>query len=168
VKSIDLIRWALEFTGGGTAQLVRGLERDYMTRPTPGAKGGGGNHVLWSLGHLAAIEGSLRHIVAGEPNPVGHWWPLFGTGTQPTDDPGVYPPFAEVLAAYHECRAYNVGLLERIGEAGLDAVPPHVPAGLEEGMTSIGQTFLLVALHNMVHYGQICDARRVAGLRPLM
>ena len=38
MKAIDLIRWALEFTDHGTARIVKGLERDYMVRPTKGAK----------------------------------------------------------------------------------------------------------------------------------
>jgi hypothetical protein len=168
VKAIDLIRWALQFTDHGTAGIVKGLERDFMTRSTPGAKGGDGNHALWSLGHVTVIEGGLRHIVAGEANPVEGWWPLFGTGTQPGDDPKAYPPFEEVLAKYHEFRAYNLKLLDRVGDAGLDATPPNVPPGFEQMMKTVGHTFLLIALHNMVHYGQIADARRVAGLKPLM
>jgi len=42
-----------------------------------------------------------------------------------------------------------------------------VSPGFEEVMKTVGQTFLLVALHNMVHYGQIADARRAAGRPPL-
>jgi hypothetical protein len=168
MKSIDLIRWALQFTDVGTARIVKGLEKDCMTRPTKGAKGGDGNHALWALGHITAIEGHLRHIVAGEPDPVPHWWPVFGTGTQPSDDASAYPPFEEVLAKYHQFRAYNIQLLDRIGEAGLDAVPPNVPPGFQDVMTSVGKTFLLIALHNMVHYGQVTDVRRVVGLKPLL
>jgi hypothetical protein len=168
MKSIDLIRWALHFTDAGTARIVKGLERDALARPTKGAKGGDGNHALWTLGHITVIEGSLRHVVAGEPNPADDWWPLFGSGTQPSDDPNIYPAFETVLAKFHAFRAYNIKLLDRIGETGLDAVPPHVPPGFESIMTSIGQTFLLIALHNMVHYGQVCDVRRAVGLKPLM
>ena len=38
---------------------------------TPGAKGGGGNHPLWALGHLAVIEGGIPQILFGEKNAVG-------------------------------------------------------------------------------------------------
>ena len=47
-------------------------------------------------------------------------------------------------------------------------MPKKVPPGFEELMTTFGQTLLLLTLHNMVHYGQIADARRVAGLKPLI
>jgi hypothetical protein len=67
-----------------------------------------------------------------------------------------------VLSKYRELRAQNLKLLDQIGEAGLDRKPKHVPPGFEDMMTSFGNTLLLITLHNMVHYGQIADARRVA------
>lgn len=73
-----------------------------------------------------------------------------------------------MLRTYRDLRAKNLELLERTGEPGLDRAPKHVPPGFEQLMTSFGQTFLLIALHNMVHYGEIADARRVAGLKPLL
>jgi hypothetical protein len=59
-------------------------------------------------------------------------------------------------------------MLDQIGEAGLDRAPKNIPPGFEDPMKTIGQTFLLISLHNMVHYGQIADARRAAGLKPRM
>ena len=168
MKAIDLIRWAMQMTEQGTAAIVAELRDAPLTQPTPGAKGGGGNHPLWTLGHLCVIEGSMPHILVGEKNPVEHWWPLFAPGTQPTTDASVYPSFDEVLRTYRELRTRNLRLLDEIGEAGLDRVPKNVPPGFEDAMKTFGHTLLLVALHNMVHYGQIADARRVAGLKPLM
>jgi hypothetical protein len=139
-----------------------------LTRPTPGAKGGDGNHPLWTLGHLAVIEGSIPEVLFGEPNPVAHWKPLFGSGTRPLDDPAAYPVFDEVLGTFRRLRAGTLRLLDEIGDEGLDRVPTNVPPGFEESMRTFGQTFLLIALHQMVHYGQIADARRVAGRQPLL
>src|SRR5688572_13592990 len=168
MNRIELIRWALQMTDGATAQLVEGLRDVPLTPSTPGGKGGDGNHALWSLGHLAVIEGGIPNILLGEPNPVEHWWPLFGTGTQPKADASAYPSFDEVLRTFRDLRAKNLKLLDQIGDAGLDRKPKNVPPGFEDAMTTCGQTLLLIALHNMVHYGQIADARRVAGLKPLM
>jgi hypothetical protein len=168
MNRIELIRWALQMTDGATAQLVDAMRSAPMTCPTPGAKGGDGNHPLWSLGHLAFIEAGIPHILFGEPHPLEHWRPLFAPGTQPKSDAGAYPPFDEVLRTYRELRVKNLKLLDEIGEAGLDRVPRQVPPGFEEVMTTFGQTLLLIALHNMVHYGQIADARRVAGIKPLL
>jgi hypothetical protein len=164
MNRFELIRWAMQMTGQATAALVKDLRDAPLTQPTSR----GGNHPLWVLGHLAFLEGGVRHVLLGERNPVEHWAPLFASGTQPKADAGAYPPFDEVLATYRDLRAGNLRLLDEIGDAGLDRAPKHVPPGFEEAMTTAGQTLLLIALHNMVHYGQIADARRVAGLKPLM
>lgn len=168
MKAIELIRWALHLTDQGTARIVADLRDAPLTSPTPGAKGGDGNHPLWTLGHLCVIEGGIREILLGEANPVEHWKPLFAAGTTPKADASAYPSFDEVLGRYRELRAGTLKLLDWIGEDGLDRVPKRVPPGFEGLMTTFGQTLLLIALHNMVHYGQVADARRVAGLKPLV
>ena len=164
MKAIDLIRWALQMTGEATPALVKDMRDAPLTQPTSR----GGNHPLWVLGHLAWVEGSIPGVLSGEPNPVEHWAPLFASGTKPTADPKAYPPFEEVLATYRDLRAKTLQRLEETGEAGLDHVPPNVPPGFEDAMKTVGRAFLLIALHNMVHYGQIADARRVAGREPLL
>jgi uncharacterized damage-inducible protein DinB len=168
VKAVQLIRWAMQMSEQGTAALVADMRDAPLTFTTPGAKGGDGNYPLWLLGHLAYIEGAVRHVLLGEPNPVEHWGPLFASGTRATADPGKYPPLDEVLGKYRELRAANLKLLDALGEAGLERPPKWVPSGFEDSMQTAGQALLLICLHNMVHYGQIADARRVAGHKPLM
>ena len=168
MQSIELIRWALELTDAGVARLVEDMRDVPLTPSTPGAKGGDGNHPLWVLGHLAYFEGSLRHVLLGEDNPVAHWEPLFAPGTTPHADAAKYPPFDEVLRTFRELRAGTLKILDRIGDAGLDRRPRHVPPGFEDVMGTVGHTLQLIALHQMVHYGQIADARRVAGRKPLV
>ncbi|MGC1275219.1 MAG: DinB family protein [Planctomycetaceae bacterium] len=163
MKSRDLIRWALNLTNEGTARLVDDMRDAPLTAPTAG-----GNHPLWTLGHLAFIEGSIPQILFGEPNPVEHWKPLFGTGSEPKSDAGVYPSFDDVLTTYRELRAKNLKRLDELSEADLDRAPRAIPPGFEDAMRTVGQTLLLTSLHNMVHYGQIADARRAAGKKPLM
>ena len=166
---LELIRWAMQMTEQATAHLVEPLRDAPLTQPcTAGSTGSRGNHPLWILGHLCVIEGGIPNILLGEPNPVEHWWPLFGTGSEPKSDASAYPSFDELLRTYRELRAKNIKLLDQIGEEGLDRVPNNVPAGFETMMTTFGQTLLLIAMHNMVHYGQITDVRRVAGLKPLL
>ena len=164
MQSIELIRWALRMTEGATAALVSDLRDAPLTQPTSR----GGNHALWILGHLCWIEGNLPHVLFGEKNEVAHWAPLFASGSQPRADAGAYPSFDELLGTYRRLRARNLKLLDDVGEAGLDRIPRQIPPGFEDAMKTFGQTFLLIALHNMVHYGQIADVRRVAGLKPLM
>ncbi len=168
MKAIDLIRWAMQMTDQATTRLVADMRDEPLTPSTPRAKGGDGNHPVWILGHLAVIEGSVPQVLLGERNPVEHWKPLFFMGTEPKADAGLYPSFDEVLGTYRDLRARNLRLLEEIGDGGLDRAPKAPPPGFEGAMRTTGQTLLLIALHNMVHYGQIADARRVAGRKPIL
>ena len=163
MKAIDLIRWAMQSTDEGIQRLVEDMRDAPLTQPTSR----GGNHPLWIMGHLAYIEGAIRPILLGGPHPLAHWKPLFGTGSRPLTDASRYPPFDEVLGKYRELRTANLKLLDEVGESGLDRVPKAVPPGFEDAMKTVGHTFLLTTLHQMVHYGQIADARRVAGRDPL-
>jgi hypothetical protein len=168
MNAIDLIRWALQLSDGLTARLVADMRNAPMTPSTPGGKAGDGNHPIWTLGHLCVIEGGIPEILFGENNPVEHWKPLFHMGTQCSSDASVYPSFDELLRTYRGLRARNLKLLDEIGEAGLDRTPKQIPPGFEEEMKTFGRTFLVIALHNMMHAGQIADARRVAGIKRLL
>jgi uncharacterized damage-inducible protein DinB len=165
MKAIELIRWAMQLTDQGTRRMLEDMGGDAaLTQPTSK----GGNHPLWVVGHLAYIEGNVRRAILGGEHPVKRWETLFASGTQPKADAAAYPPFDEVLATYRDLRARNLKLLDEIGDEGLGRTPPHVPPGFEEAMKTVGQSLLLLALHQMVHYGQIADARRVAGHKPLL
>ena len=163
MKAIDVIRWAMQLTDGGTARLAADMADAATVAPVPG-----GNHALWTLGHLCVIEGNMPKILLGRPNPVEQWTPLFGMGTTPRPDANGYPTFDEVLVKYRELRATNLKMLDEIGEGNLDKPPHWVPPGFEDLMTSAGHTLTLLALHNMVHYGELAVARRAAGRQPLM
>ena len=82
MKAIDIIRWSLQFSETLTVGIVQDLRDHALVRATAGSKGGDGNHALWTLGHLATIEGGVPHVLLGESNPVENWWPLFGMGSE--------------------------------------------------------------------------------------
>jgi DinB superfamily len=162
MKEIDLIRWALRKTDEWTVGAAEDMRDAPLTQPTSR----GGNHPLWILGHLALVEGAVRQLHFGEPNPVEPWRPLFGQGTRPTTDAAAYPPFDEVLATYRDLRAKNLARLDEIGEAGLDQAPAAVPPGFEGQSLTRGQALLVIALHQTSHLGQLSVARRAAGREP--
>jgi hypothetical protein len=95
---------------------------------------------------------------------VEDWKPLFDTGSEPTTDASDYPSFDELLGKYKELRGSTLKILDRLGDAGLDAKPKMAPIGLEKEMQTMGQALQVIALHNMTHCGQISDARRAAGI----
>lgn len=167
MQASDAIRWALIFTDQGFTNIVSDMREAALTPSTPGAKGGDGNHTLWCIGHQAFIEASVHQAITGKPNALGHWGDLFAPGTRPKPDASAYPPFDEVLSTYRSMRRRSLALLDEIGPDGLDHKPVAVPPGFEDAMTTNGGTLLLCTLHQMVHYGQVADARRVAGRKPL-
>jgi uncharacterized damage-inducible protein DinB len=162
MKAIDVIRNAMQFSDQSTLQLIEDMRDAALMQPTPR----GGNHPLWVLGHITLIEGNIPHVLFGEPNPVAKWAPLFAPGTEPQADAAAYPSFEEILRTYRDLRARNMKILEDLGEAGLDRPTVAPPRGLENVLGTVGQAFMLVAMHQMSHRGQVADARRTAGRKP--
>jgi hypothetical protein len=165
MKAIELIRFALQMAEGVTSLFVKDLRDNPMLTSTPGGKSGDGNHAIWTLGHLCVVEGNVPHILFGEANPLAHWRPLFEMGSKCSADPSAYPAFDELFKTYHDLRAQNLKLLDNVGEAGLDRIPSKIPPGFEDPMKTFGHTFMTIAMHNMMHVGQIADIRRMAGLK---
>jgi hypothetical protein len=163
MKAIDLIRGALQMSDGATLQLVEDMRDAALTQPTPR----GGNHPLWVLGHITFTEGNVPHVLFGEPNPIAKWAPLFAPGTEPRTDAAAYPSFEELLRTYRDLRARNLKILEDLGEEGLDRPTVAPPKGLEAALGTAGQAFLVIALHQMNHRGQVADARRTVGRKPV-
>ena len=142
--------------------LLEDLRDAPLTAPTPC----GGNHPRWVLGHITFVEGNLPHVIFGEPNPVARWAPLFAPGTEPKTDASAYPPFDELLRTYRDLHARNLKLLDELGEAGLDRPTKSPPRGLDDALSTVGRTFLVIAMHHMSHRWQLADARRAAGRKP--
>lgn len=163
MKSIELIKVAMQISDQATIGLIEDMRDAPFTQPTAT----GGNHPMWVLGHIAFIEAGLPSVLYGEPHPLAHWASLFAAGSEPTADPKAYPPFDEVLKVYRESRARNLKLLNQFSETELTRPTKAPPPGLEKVLCTFGQSYLVIALHQMSHMGQVADARRVAGRRPM-
>lgn len=164
MKAMELIQFAMQMADQATLALIEDMRNAPLTSPTPR----GGNHPLWVLGHLTIVEGMIPQLVLGESNPVEHWKEHFWVGTEPTTRADAYPAFDEVLETYRDLRARNLRLLAEIGEGGLDRLTKSPPPGLEEPLKTVGRAFLVCAMHQMNHRGQVADARRAAGRKPMM
>ena len=163
MKAIDVIKNALTMGDRGMMMLLEDLRNVPMTSPTPR----GGNHPLWVLGHITFVEASVPKVLFGEPHPLAQWAVLFAAGAEPKSDPKFYPSFDEVLKAYQDARAKNLKLLDEIGDAGLDRPTKSPPKGLEEPLATVGKAFMTIAMHQMNHRGQLADARRALGRKPI-
>jgi hypothetical protein len=163
MKSMDVIRNTLNNCERGTFGLIEDMRDAPLTQPTSH----GGNHPHWVLGHLTLVEGNVPALILGEKSEVQHLAPLFAAGTEPKADGAGYPSYDELLGTYRRLRQRNLEIFEGLGEAGLDKPLKMVPQGLEKFMRTAGDVFVTIAMHQMGHRGQIADARRVAGRKPV-
>jgi DinB superfamily len=159
VYTKDAIRFSLNLAHEVTLRCLEQIQDAPFTFPTTR----GGCHPLWVVGHLALIEGLTHQLIAGGENPNAYWAALFAPETQASADPEHYPTFADVRARYVQLRQKNLQLLDSLSEADLDTPVKNPPEGLEEHFATYGKSFLTLALHQMMHRGQITDAIRSAG-----
>jgi uncharacterized damage-inducible protein DinB len=155
----DAIKFALAVSNGAVLSVIDEMSSAATTFPTPN----GGCHPLWVLGHLTLVEGSIPTILLGERNPAADWQQYFGENSQPVADASAYPPFAEVREKYIQLRERNLKLLESLSESDLDKPTKAPPQGREREFATYGQSFLVLALHQTMHRGNVTDARRAAG-----
>src|ERR1041385_616659 len=78
------------------AWCLAGLEdRHSALEPVPGGKTAG-----WLVGHLVVTGDFGRRLCALKPIAPKEWRPLFAPGTQPSLDPGTYPPMRAMVEAF--------------------------------------------------------------------
>jgi uncharacterized damage-inducible protein DinB len=163
MKTVDFIRQALERTTNITLALVDDMQDAPLTFPTPK----GGNHPLWVLGHLAFAEGEIMRVMTGRPNPLADWKERFGAGTEPTADAKAYPSLAEARKAFTTARAATLDMLASLTDADLDRPSKECPPELKDFLGTYAQCLMVLIIHPMHHRGQVADARRAAGRKPL-
>lgn len=164
MNATDAIRIALNMSYEWTLALAEDLADAPFTEPTPG-----GNPPMWILGHITFSNSGLLAMIDGKPSKLNDWQSLFGGGTQPSTDSSKYPDYADVLQAFRDTHAQALAILEQTGNDGLDDLPPAIPdflAKLPELQTK-GKVLMFVALHQMSHRGQLADARRALGRKPM-
>jgi hypothetical protein len=159
MQTKDAIKFALTASNGALLSVLDEMSDAPTTFPTPN----GGCHPLWVLGHLAVVEGMIPEVLFGDKNPVAEWQQYFGESSEPVGDPGVYPPFAEVRNKYQQLRERNLRLLESLSEDDLNKPTKTPPKGREQEFATYGRTFLVLALHQMMHRSHVTDAKRAAG-----
>jgi hypothetical protein len=156
----EAIEFALAASDGAVLRAIDEMRDAPTTFPTPN----GGCHPLWVLGHLTLIEGSIPAILKGEANPVAEWFRYFGDGSVPVADAAAYPPFAEVREKYRQVRERNLALLRSLSEDDFDRPTQSPPKGREREFATYGRSFMILALHQMLHRSHVSDAQRARRL----
>jgi len=158
MQTKDAIQFALTLSNGAVLSVIDEMDGAPTTFPTPN----GGCHPLWVLGHLTLVEGTIPSIFFGDKNPVAEWQQYFGENSEPVADASAYPPFAEVREKYLQLREQNLKLLESLSDVDLDQPTKVPPKGREREFATYGRSFLTLALHQVMHRGNLTDARRAA------
>jgi hypothetical protein len=164
MKTVEFIRASLEGSARGIMPLIEDMKDLPFTFPTPK----GGNHPLWVLGHLAYSEGQImQQVMLGQPNPLAHWRSLFGIGTEARAEAALYPTFDELHAAFHNLRAQTLKRLDTLSDDDLDQPSQGCPPEWQAFLGTYADCFRVIIFNTMHHRGQVADARRAAGRRPL-
>jgi len=143
--------------------LVKDMKDAPVTFPTPK----GGNHPLWVLGHTVLAEaGLVAAFILGEENPLAKWDSLFGKDSVPEADAAGYPGMDELVSEWERVRARTLDVLGSFSDADL-AKPSKAPPELARMFATIADCFSMISLHAVFHAGEVADARRALGRKPL-
>lgn len=159
MTGIDAIRAALESTKSLLGMYLSDLsDADLLVRPTPSA-----NHTAWQLGHLITAD---KFLIAGElpdasfPELPKGFVANHSKETAAKDGPAGFLTTAEYLALFQAMRSAAIATLNSLSDTDLDR--PSV-GRLAAFAPRLGDMFLLVSTHTLMHAGQITVVRRMLG-----
>lgn len=163
MTATDTIRASLHTAMEFATALLRDMADEPLTRPHPDH----GNHPYWVLGHLVVSEASLldEHLL-GRPNRHEKWMDRFDAGTTPGPDTGGGPTYRELFAALEAVRADTLAYLDELAPSDLGK-PCFKADGPDPGFETVIDCLSAMSFHMAFHAGQVADARRAAGRKPL-
>jgi hypothetical protein len=154
-----VIQHALQSTQFLLNSYIRDLsDADLLVRPVAGA-----NHIAWQLGHLLVAERAL--VKAELPNapfpelPAG-FAEAHSKETAANDGPAGFLTKGEYLSIFETVRSATLAAVAGLKDADLDrpAVGP-----LAKMAPTLGDTFLLISNHTLMHGAQVTVVRRKLG-----
>jgi len=163
MKTVEFIRMGLNMSAGMTMRLIQDMKDQPLTFPTPK----GGNHPLWVMGHIAWTEGEIKRVMLNRLNPLAPWKPLFGFGSEPSAKAAAYPSLDETTKSFQDLRAQTIKMLDTLTDADLDRPSQACPPEAKEFIGTYTQCFMVLIVNTMTHHGQVADARRAAGRKPM-
>jgi hypothetical protein len=152
----EAIRKSIESSRNVTTMFLGDLsDADLLVRPVPGA-----NHIAWQIGHLISSEAEMigKHVPSAKyPELPAGFADKHGQKNTTSDNAADFATKAVYLDLFNKAGQATLAALEKIPDADLDK-----PTGWEFAPT-VGDIFLLVASHNLMHGGQFTVVRRKLG-----
>ncbi len=132
-------------------------DAELLQRPHPGC-----NHLAWQLGHLIASERDLLEMLqpGAGPELPACFADKQAKGNVGSDRPEDFCTRQEYLELTDKLHAATRQLLADYPEESLDLPSPE---GIRHLSPTMGDLFLLVATHPMMHVGQFVPVRRALG-----
>jgi hypothetical protein len=154
----DTGKAAMDLARRCTLKMVDGIPPDKLChQPVPGA-----NHALWVLGHLACSDDYFATSLGGRDSVIDpKWQELFGMGSKPVADPGVYPSPEEIMAGLEKARQ---SMLETFREMGEQKLTSATPDDWQAFAPTYAAVMGSIAFHEGFHAGQLSAVRRSLGL----
>ena len=163
MNGTEMIALSLEKARVWLLALTEDMKDAPVTFPTPK----GGNHPLWVLGHVIHSEaGVVARFILGEESPLARWDSLFGRGSVAEADVSRYPGMDELLSEWERVRVRTLEVLGSFSDADL-AKPSKAPPELAGMFATVADCFSVISLHVIFHAGQVADARRALGRKPV-
>ncbi len=152
---------AFEYTDKVVDELFAGIPDDkYLYQPCPG-----GNHALWTLGHLATVTQYFLANLAGHDNGLAEKYrEMFFAKSVPSPDASSYPPLEVIRDYYKTSRAAFRSWVESLTDAQLTAPPPEK---FSKFAPTLGNVLMRLLWHEGMHYGQLTVIRKSLGLAPV-
>lgn len=127
---------------------------ELMTRP-----GEGCNHIAWQLGHLIAAEKGLLEAVSPGSSielPTG-FEEKHNKETIGDNDASNFCSKQEYMELFEKSMAASKEALSKTSEADLDQPSPE---HFRQMFPTVGDIYILIATHRMMHAGQCVPVRR--------
>ena len=159
MNGIDVIKTALDRTRFVLNWYVSDLsDADLFVRPVPTA-----NHIAWQFGNVIVGD---RYLVreqlpdAAYPELPEGFMEAHGPDGAAEDGPDGFLTKAKYLALFDEVRSATIAAVDALTEADLDR---PATGNIADFAPTLGQLFLLVSNHTLLHAGQFSVVRRKLG-----
>lgn len=132
-------------------------DQELLTRPAAGC-----NHLAWQLGHLISSEHQLLESVCpgAAPELPDGFAERHSKEATASDDASQFCGTAEYLELLGKVQDATVAALDKLSDADLEQPGPE---HMRPMFSTVGDIFVLIATHPMMHAGQFVPVRRALG-----
>jgi hypothetical protein len=155
VHEISIYQFLLDYGRDLTKDLA---PEQFSEQPIAGM-----NHPAWILGHLTFVAQFGVTLCGGEGWLDEAWNEKFGIGSQPSNDPNLYPSPQELFASYEDGHTRLTQAARSLDQAHMDK-PTEIEA-LRSIFPTHGMLLAhILTSHEATHLGQLSAWRRAMAL----